>query len=270
MIKMIAVDMDGTFLDDNKNYNRARFLALYQQLKERDIKFVVASGNQYHQLIGFFPEISGEIAFVAENGANIVDSGNTLFCAGLSDEHLAQVLTVLHRIPYTHAVVCGPRSAYMLNDTPDTLLTLMSKHYSRLELHQNFERLDDTIFKFSLNLADEKIPELMEHIGHTLDGIVTPVSSGSGFVDLIIPGMHKAHGLSLLQKQWQIADHEVVATGDSGNDIEMLAHAGYGFAVANAHPAVKQVARYHTESNNHEGALNVIERVLTQSAPFNL
>ncbi|MBZ2399666.1 Cof-type HAD-IIB family hydrolase [Erwinia amylovora] len=268
MIKMIAVDMDGTFLDDKKTYNKARFLPLYQQLKQRDIKLVVASGNQYYQLISFFPEICGEIAFVAENGANIVDKGNTLFCAKLSDEHLTQVLTVLQRIPYAHAVVCGPRCAYMLNDTPDVLLTLMSKHYHRLELRENFECLNDTIFKFSLNLADEKIPELMDHVGHSLDGIVTPVSSGSGFVDLIIPGVHKAHGLSLLQKQWQIADHEVVAIGDSGNDIEMLAHAGYGFAMANAQPAVKQVAGYHTDSNNHQGALNVIERVLTQSAPF--
>ena len=53
-VKMVAVDMDGTFLDDNKQYNRSRFLACYQQLTARDIKFVVASGNQYYQLKSFF------------------------------------------------------------------------------------------------------------------------------------------------------------------------------------------------------------------------
>lgn len=54
-IKMIAVDMDGTFLDDQKEYNRERFEKIFRQLQEKGIKFVVASGNQYFQLKSFFP-----------------------------------------------------------------------------------------------------------------------------------------------------------------------------------------------------------------------
>lgn len=53
-IKIIAVDMDGTFLNDQMSFDRKRFSAQYSQLKERGIKFVVASGNQYYQLISFF------------------------------------------------------------------------------------------------------------------------------------------------------------------------------------------------------------------------
>ncbi len=59
-IKLIAVDMDGTFLSDQKTYNRERFMAQYQQMKAQGIRFVVASGNQYYQLISFFPEIAKE------------------------------------------------------------------------------------------------------------------------------------------------------------------------------------------------------------------
>ncbi|MBF4687526.1 HAD hydrolase family protein, partial [Cronobacter sakazakii] len=68
-IQLIAVDMDGTFLNDNKQYDKERFTTQYAALKQQGIKFVVASGNQYYQLISFFPEIKDEIAFVAENGA---------------------------------------------------------------------------------------------------------------------------------------------------------------------------------------------------------
>lgn len=57
-IKLIAVDMDGTFLSDAKTYNRPRFLAQYQRMREQGIRFVVASGNQYYQLISFFPSWS--------------------------------------------------------------------------------------------------------------------------------------------------------------------------------------------------------------------
>ena len=73
-VKMIAVDMDGTFLDDNKQYNAQRFARQYALLKEKGIRFVVASGNQYYQLLRYFPDIKDEIAFVAENGAWVSDS----------------------------------------------------------------------------------------------------------------------------------------------------------------------------------------------------
>ncbi len=53
-IKMIAVDMDGTFLNDEKKYNVVQFNQIFQVLEEKKIKFVVASGNQYFQLRSFF------------------------------------------------------------------------------------------------------------------------------------------------------------------------------------------------------------------------
>ena len=65
-VKVIVTDMDGTFLDDAKQYDRDRFQAQFEQLKARNIEFVVASGNQYYQLISFFPELKDQISFVAE------------------------------------------------------------------------------------------------------------------------------------------------------------------------------------------------------------
>ncbi|HBL8089173.1 TPA: sugar-phosphatase YbiV, partial [Escherichia coli] len=78
-VKVIVTDMDGTFLNDAKTYNQPRFMAQYQELKKRGIEFVVASGNQYYQLISFFPELKDEISFVAENGALVYEHGKQLF-----------------------------------------------------------------------------------------------------------------------------------------------------------------------------------------------
>ncbi len=50
MTKLIAVDMDGTFLNDNKTYDKEKFTKIYQELERKNIKFTVASGNQYYQL----------------------------------------------------------------------------------------------------------------------------------------------------------------------------------------------------------------------------
>ncbi|WP_411899061.1 HAD hydrolase family protein, partial [Salmonella enterica] len=84
-IKLIDVDMDGTFLSDQKTYNRDRFMAQYQQLKRQGIRFVVASGHMNYQLISFFPDIAHEIAFVAEHGGWVVSEGEDIFNGALSN-----------------------------------------------------------------------------------------------------------------------------------------------------------------------------------------
>lgn len=98
--------------------------------------------------------------------------------------------------------------------------------------------------------------------------LVKLVSSGFGFIDLILPNQHKAHGLALLQQKWQIADQDVLAIGDNYNDLEMLEKAGFSFAMDNAVPALKQVARFAAKSNEQEGVLEVIDSLLAGEYPF--
>ncbi|BCE07596.1 hypothetical protein RSC2_01201 [Bacillus paralicheniformis] len=108
-IKLIAVDMDGTFLDDDMKYNKDRFMKQYRELKARGIKFVVASGNQYDQLKSFFPSIENEIAFVSENGAYVIDSGKEIFSSEMSKETIKKVIDVLEGYEYTNLIVCGKK-----------------------------------------------------------------------------------------------------------------------------------------------------------------
>ena len=54
MIKAIAVDMDGTFLDTNKQFDRNRFETIFKELIDKNIKFVAASGNQFAKLKSIF------------------------------------------------------------------------------------------------------------------------------------------------------------------------------------------------------------------------
>jgi len=83
-VKVIVTDMDGTFLDDAKAYDRGRFLSQFRALQARGIEFVVASGNQFYQLISFFPEIKDQISFVAENGALVYEHGKEIFTGELT------------------------------------------------------------------------------------------------------------------------------------------------------------------------------------------
>jgi len=267
-VKLIAVDMDGTFLSDEKTYNRARFLAQYARMKQQGIRFVVASGNQYYQLISFFPEIAHEIAFVAENGGWVVDAGEDVFNGELSKSHFATVAALLSDVPDVEIIACGKNSAYTLKTYDEAFRALAAQYYHRLEMVDNFDHLNDIFFKFGLNVADSEIPRIQAILHEKLNDIMVPVTTGHGSIDLIIPGVHKANGLRILQKRWGIEDHEVVAFGDSGNDIEMLRQSGFSFAMTNARPQIKAVARFTAPHNNQQGVLEIIDRVLNQQAPF--
>ena len=267
-VKLIAVDMDGTFLDDEKRYNRARFLNQYQQMKAQGIRFAVASGNQYWQLISFFPEIAHEIAFVAENGGWVRDAGEDVFNADLSRGHFEQVLDFLHGLSDVEIIACGKRSAYTLRRYSDDVKAVVARYYHRLEIVDDLRAPQDTFLKFGLNVPDSLVPELQAALNDSLGHMMTAVTTGHGSIDLIIPGIHKANGLRLLQERWGIEDSDVVAFGDSGNDLEMLRQARFGFAMANAIPAAKAAARYRAPENNQEGVLQIVDDVLNARAPF--
>lgn len=183
-------------------------------------------------------------------------------------DHFQQIVDFLLTRPEIEIIACGKASAYTLKSYDPRFHQIAEHYYHRIELVDNFDNIDDTILKFALNIPDDKVPQMQATLDAKLGHLLTAVTTGHGSIDLIIPGVHKAHGLRLLQDRWGIADEEVVAFGDSGNDIEMVKQAGYGFAMANAAEAVKAVAGYHAPHNNDEGVLAIIDKALKGEAPF--
>lgn len=267
-VKLIAVDMDGTFLTNNNEYDQERFTRQYEFMKEKGIHFVVASGNQYYQLRSFFPDIHNELAFIAENGAYIVDQGKDVFVAKLAKEDIQTVLKVVNQYPEVEKIVCGRKSAYISKYIDEDFYNTMNFYYHRLAKVDNFDDFDDTIFKIYLHCSKDNfetiLTELKEKIGH----IMTPVDCGHFGIDLIIPGINKVHGINLLMERWKISDAETMAFGDSGNDLEMLEQATYGFAMANAKEAIKKIADYTISSNEEHGVLEVVDWYISKKKMF--
>jgi HAD superfamily hydrolase (TIGR01484 family) len=89
--------------------------------------------------------------------------------------------------------------------------------------------------------------------------------SGVGFIEISAAGIHKAWALEKLCARLGIRAEEVIAFGDMPNDLPMLAWAGHGVAVANAHPDVLQQADEITLSNVEDGVAAVLERLLANN-----
>ncbi len=160
-VKILAVDMDGTFLNSKKQYNKARFLKQYEQLKQNNIRFVVASGNQLAKLVTYFPEINHEIAFIAENGAHVVDAGQELAFAHLSKEQFSKILKAIDPAYTSTMVICGKQSAYVHRSMNAEDYAKVARYFEKLTVIDDFYTLDDLVCKITFTAQENEVLQFL-------------------------------------------------------------------------------------------------------------
>lgn len=260
-LKLIATDMDGTFLNSRGKYDTELFSEVHQLMDINNIKFVVASGNQYYQLRSFFEKYP-ETIYISENGALIMYQDKEYWSSSFSYNNYLNVVEIAKQIPDLELVACGKESAYVLDTISDELFEDIHQYYFKLKKVAHFEDVDDEILKFASSCPDEVTDKLVVELMVALDGIAIPVSSGHGSIDIIKPGINKATGLSKLSQLLDIKPEVMCAFGDGGNDIEMLKYVGDGVAMGNATKNVIYSANHQTDDNDNNGVMNYIRKVL--------
>lgn len=261
-IKMVAVDVDGTFVHSDYTYDVPRFRRVLSRMKAAGCHFVVASGNQYYQLRDLFPACGHELSFVAENGAFVKEGEELIFAADMPKETVNFVIDVCQEYPEILNVLCGVDSAYCQRGmVSQEFFDLTSIYYHRLKWVDSFKAVKDQILKFAPTVPEEKTWFYYDLLRERLRGKVEPTTSGHGSIDLIIPGCHKASGLKRLAERWGILPEQCAAFGDGGNDIEMLRWCGESYAMDNAPENVKNAAKYVCPSNEEDGVLVTLEKI---------
>ncbi|WP_127849083.1 Cof-type HAD-IIB family hydrolase [Lacticaseibacillus hulanensis] len=261
MIKLIATEMDGSFLRDDMTYDEAKFAELMKRMQAQNIQFVCASGNQYFQLQSFFTKYP-DVIYVAENGAYIRSRDHVYAVSSFKDAATADILTVLNQIDDIKLLVCGQANAYALTTTDPTHVQTMRNYYHELRVIDDFADIDDRILKFAISCPPARTDAIVEHLRSALSGLADVTSSGHGDIDIIQPGLNKAAGLKELGQILGVDLAEMVAFGDGGNDLEMLREVGDGVAMANAQPDVLAVANTTTGSNEDQGVLQYLDKIL--------
>lgn len=265
MIKAIATDMDGTFLNSQSTYDQARFLTVYAELKRRGIAFIVASGNPVYQLQKTFAPVKDELVYVAENGVELVEGGQDVLVGQIAPAAVTGIVAEIALIKGSRIILSGRHQGYALGKLPAAFRTIAEWHYPGVKEVASLAEVVDPIVKIMLDVPGELTQPLMDQINHDYAGELTAVSSGYGNLDLIVAGMDKAAGLKHYLAHHQLEPAELMAFGDGQNDLTMLQLAGESYAMANGIDAVKQAAKYQTRSNDENGVLVAIEKMLAQN-----
>ncbi|MGQ7564318.1 Cof-type HAD-IIB family hydrolase [Streptococcus sp. P25B114] len=273
MIKLIATDMDGTFLDGNGQIDRARFSAILDQLDARDIPFVIASGNGMDRLLKLCQGFEDRLIFVSDNGARVVEKGETRVRHMLDRDLVAAILDYFRG---SWGEVClmlandqtifmqeGANQPFAGSDlpiAPEQMQAFLDKVTFLADLSQL--PAEQPIYKAGIWVEEGKVEVLTSAFNRAFEGRLTAVTSGYGSIDILPVGIHKAWGIEQVIQPLGITMAQVMAFGDSDNDLEMLAQAGYSYAMENATDRVKAVAKYRAPSHLDSGVLQVIEEFL--------
>lgn len=263
-IKIVAVDIDGTFLTDmdkGRTYDKPLFNKVFSKLQEKGVHFVFASGEPYDSLCSIIPDRVQQISYVADNGGRIVDRGTDVFHGQFAESTVTRVAHFLDQLPGTVYTLCGLESSFILRSQPAYYRERIQHYYPNLTAINSLAELHGPIFKFAMNCPQDKTDEYCQEILQRFGDVIYPTSSGFGSVDLIIPGLDKASGLQKLMRRWHLQPSQLAAFGDGGNDVTMLKLARYSYAMANAPQAIKQVASKVVSSNNQQGVLHTLAQL---------
>ncbi|MFM9448631.1 Cof-type HAD-IIB family hydrolase [Streptomyces acidiscabies] len=262
-IRLIVTDMDGTLLDDDKRppQGLADMLGL---LRERGILFSPASGRQYATLERDFTGLADGMVFIAENGTYVVRDGRELSSDPLDPAVAAEVVHTVRRLAAAGVdvgvVVCGKRSAYV-EQTDAPFLAEVRRYYLRNEIVEDVTTVDDDIIKvalYSFGSAERTVAPALAAFAEAHQVVV----SGEHWVDIMNRTANKGAALRRLQGELGITPAQTMVFGDYLNDLEMLDAAEWSFAMTGAHPEVIRRARHLAPSNNDNGVLRTIARVL--------
>ncbi len=260
MINIIAIDLDGSLLDDNKNLP-PDFWETANQLFEKDINIVIASGRPFHNIASVFEPIKDKLYFACDNGAYVVHADEEILVNQLSSAAIKNFIEISRPIENVYPVLCGKHLAYIEN-TDQAFTDQALKYYQEYKIVDDLTKVDDVILKISLcDLAGSETNSYPFYQQFERDFKVAV--AGQIWLDITNIDGSKGTAIKTIQERLGSSPDKTLVFGDYLNDMDMIQEAGFSYAMKNAHPRIIEAAKFITElDNNHGGVTHTIKKLL--------
>ncbi|WP_249871342.1 Cof-type HAD-IIB family hydrolase [Oceanobacillus saliphilus] len=237
-VKLIALDMDGTLLTGEHDITERTKLAIEQALA-KGIHVVLSTGRGFQTCYPYAEELKLQSYLVTANGGQIWTMEKELL-----DQHLLK--TELIEKLYNLGTQVGVN-----------MWMISTSGVFRGEAPDDFYKYE--WLKFGCESTDkQKLDMMIQELSHYEELELT--NSLPTNVEANPKGVSKAKALHFLCDKIGITMNEVMAVGDSLNDIKMIQEAGIGVAMGNAQEAIKKVANHTTDTNDNDGVAKAIEQ----------
>ena len=268
MIKLIAIDMDGTLLNSKKELldETKQYFKNFHN-KNTETLLVLCTGRPetgirpYLKDLGYLEE---NHYIISQNGANIYESqtGKRVMDAFV-DSTAIQKWIELGKKHGISVMGAGVDYYYSFDEDPTEWMEFDVKLVSgKLKRIPTKESLNTDFYKILLMGDEEQLNEFETFIPQEWRDEFYVVRSQKYLVEVLTKGVNKAFGLEKLAQKLNIDPSEIAAIGDAANDIEMLEYAGLAIAMGNASEEVKAIADIVTDTNENNGVIKAIDKLI--------
>lgn len=263
MIKLVLTDMDGTLLDSRKKMPD-KTMETIRALQSRGARFAVASGREYSDLRAFFSELAEEIIFVANNGTLICDGSLKIYVDAFQRDAALSMLNKLRLIPNTAVVLRTADYNYLdsaATTNPD-IVSFVHRYFHDIGIADPPELIQrEPILEFLL-YCEKGTEEALRNMDHLLEDVQLVPSQGGHWIDIYHPSAGKGAAVKILQNRLGITKAECMCFGDYWNDADMIRYSGESYAMENALPEIRAMAKHIAPHNDAGGVITVLRSYL--------
>ena len=258
--KLIAADMDGTLLTEDKRITQ-RTAEAVRRAGEAGVRFCLSTGRPLAGVRRYLEQLGLTTPTITYNGAVIVHpaTGSFIYEQGLEGETAEEIWQLGLSLDTTIIVWSHER-------------LFVSRMDDRVEKYRAISNVPPVVIADFAALAaegitkmlwydqPERMGELQNTVARTLTRPVSYATSNPRYLEFFDHRVSKAAAMEQLGRHLGIDREEMIAIGDGWNDLSMLTYAGLGVAMGNAPEEIKARCGYVTASNEEDGVAQVIER----------
>ncbi len=269
--KLLAVDLDGTLVTDDKKITERTRRAVRAMLDEGG-SLVLSSGRPSR---GVWPvakelELDKRGGYIlAYNGGELLDcrTGETIFSVELPRESIPRIIGLARQ---HGTAILTYEGGDIITETPEDIYVLGEARNVKMGVRQVEDLASYITFpivKLMMVGPEEKILEMEPIVREALGPEFAVFRSEAYHLEILPAGIDKGTGLLRTLASLGIPREASAACGDYDNDIPMVLAAGLGAAVANGCPAILEKAGVVVPSNEEDGAAVLIESYILEEEP---
>ncbi|WP_339178683.1 Cof-type HAD-IIB family hydrolase [Oceanobacillus sp. FSL W7-1293] len=264
---LIALDLDGTLLTDDKKISIRNKQAIFQAIEDGHV-VVIATGRPGRASIQYYQELQLKTPMVNFNGALVHHPLDTSW-KGI---HTPMPLTTAHRIidvsneVEVKNILAEVQDQVYLDQYSEDIMTIFQDFpeqspYIIGDIKSKL-KYDPTSVLIHPNAS--QVEELRDHLNDYHAEVIEHRKWGApwNIIEIIKKGMNKAVGLKAIADEYHIARENIIAFGDEDNDLEMIDYAGVGVSMGNAIDELVSVSKHQTLTNEEDGISIFLEEYL--------
>jgi Cof subfamily protein (haloacid dehalogenase superfamily) len=263
-IRLIAIDLDGTLLHDDmtiSSYSKE----MIRRAMAKGYRIVVATGRMWDSAKAKVALLElGNVPVICYTGAWIMMSGTDepVMQDGIAPELAGEILRAGREAGWTATAFWNGHIYMEKSDGTEAKYQkyrTQRPQYLGEDFYHPRERVTRIVFTDPTQEGRDRIRAFLEE---RFGNEITVVYPGDDFVDIHKKGIHKASALQYLADKEGFTAEEVLAFGNTENDVSMLRWAGLSYAVANADEVAKEAADRLCPSNEEDGVAKALEKLL--------